>query len=232
MNTPRVSAIMPLRGLHRSTYALQAIRSFTEQTYENKELIILDEKEDPTFMFYRPEKGTRNIQYFRWDRPPLSIPAKRNVCAEFATGEIIVHWDSDDWSAPTRIEDQVKRLLKSEKQVTGYNAMLFYDVPRKRLFRYRGHIPTYAVGTSLMYFRSWREKNPFPLYKAHDGTPLLIGEDNEFVSRAAKSNQICCADAGTLMVARVHSGNTCPKDMTAHNFLSLDVAQTPVGFPI
>jgi glycosyltransferase involved in cell wall biosynthesis len=51
-----------------------------------------------------------------------SIGAKRNLGCEAARGEIIAHWDDDDYSAPGRLEDQVRRILTSGKAVTGYNS--------------------------------------------------------------------------------------------------------------
>src|SRR5262245_51000937 len=116
---------MPTRG--RREYALQALDSFQGQTYPRKELIILDDSEDPSFNVY----DFSNMWWFSDCSHAIStsriISEKRNACCRMANGEIIIHWDSDDWSAPDRIADQVERLEQSGKSVTGYSEIIFYD---------------------------------------------------------------------------------------------------------
>jgi glycosyltransferase involved in cell wall biosynthesis len=221
-----VTAIMPTRG--RKELAQRALDSFFSQTYPNKELIIFDDDEDPSFPDEREMermKG-RGVLYRRWrGDKPMSIAQKRNHCARMADGRIIIHFDSDDWSAPDRMADQVRRLEESGLQVTGYRSMLFYQVETGRAFRYSSPFSNYAIGTSLCYFRSWWERFHFD-----EALKKAWGEDNAFVDIAKKEKQIICVDAGPLMVARIHEGNTCKKDLHGDNYAPVDVVQLPKGF--
>lgn len=130
------------------------------------------------------------------------IGAKRNFGCERAAGQIIAHWDDDDYSAPGRVEDQVGRLLESGKAVTGYHSMRFTDGIRWWLYSGSKY---YALGTSLCYWRWWWQQNKFQ--------SLHVGEDNQFVASAHSSGELATAEAGTLMHATIHDGNTSPRQM-------------------
>lgn len=131
------------------------------------------------------------------------VGEKRNFGSGQAQGEIIASWDDDDWSAPGRLADQVERLQQSGKAVTGYSSMLFTN--GRQWWKYRG-VANYALGTSLCYRKDWWAHHPF---KAKQ-----IGEDGEFVREANFARQLAVADAGKLMIATIHPGNTSPRRIT------------------
>jgi O-antigen biosynthesis protein len=129
-----------------------------------------------------------------------TIGEKRNVGCGFATGEVICHWDDDDWSEPKRLEDQITRLVVTNAAVTGYHSMRFTD--GSKWWKYEGQ-KVYALGTSLCYRKAWWERHQFPAKN--------VGEDNAFVSLASAENQLVSADAGAMMWASIHVGNTSPR---------------------
>jgi glycosyltransferase involved in cell wall biosynthesis len=65
-----------------------------------------------------------------------TIGAKRNIGVEAATGEVVAHFDDDDWSAPGRLEEQVRRLVSSGASVSGFRSMKFTD--GLRWWKYEG----------------------------------------------------------------------------------------------
>lgn len=198
----RVTAIMPTRG--RREWAAQALRSFFSQSHSDKQIIIADDDDDPSFdPFPKDPDGLDRINYLRIGHR-RSIPLKRNLCCELASSDIIMHWDSDDWSARHRMADQAVRLENSGLAVGGYYSMLFWDHQSRLGYRYRG-AANYAVGTSLAYRRDWWEGHRFP-------ENIQLGEDNEFVRIARNHGQIHSADSGALMVARIHADNSCAKN--------------------
>ena len=132
------------------------------------------------------------------------IGEKRNFGCERARGELIAHWDDDDYSAPLRLDDQVERLLSSGKSVTGYCSMRFCHGSSGRWWLYQGKA-SYALGTSLVYKRDWWLRNKF---KA-----VQIGEDNSFIDQANAAGEFVSAPANGLMYATLHDGNTSPKLM-------------------
>ena len=126
------------------------------------------------------------------------VGQKRNFACSRARGEVIAHWDDDDWSEPGRLADQIERL--DGHQVSGYSAMRFTD--GSEWFDYFGPI-SYALGTSLCYRRSWWEAHPFE--------PLNVGEDNHFVNAAHSAGALVSVPARGLMYATTHAGNTSPR---------------------
>jgi glycosyltransferase involved in cell wall biosynthesis len=134
----------------------------------------------------------------------------RNAGCRESRGDLIAHWDDDDYSDAERLRDQVRRIVEHGKSVTGYRSMRFTDGARWWL--YRGG-PEYALGTSLCYRRDWWAKNPFP--------SVMVGEDNEFVKRARASSAIVSSDAGDLMYATIHPSNTSPRNIKGNNWKCL-----------
>ena len=132
-----------------------------------------------------------------------TVGEKRNFGAGLSRGEVIIHWDDDDYSAPGRLADQLDRLVQSGKAVTGYSSMYFTD--GARWWIYEG-IGNFAVGTSLCYRKDWWQDHPFP--------EKQVGEDTDFVSAAKRYDQLVSAPAGDLMVASVHASNTSPRQLT------------------
>src|SRR5262249_61234848 len=57
-----------------------------------------------------------------------SIGAKRNLACEMAQGEIIAHWDDDDWYAVNRLRYQVMPFIREEADITGLENSFILDV--------------------------------------------------------------------------------------------------------
>lgn len=190
-----VSAIMPTRA--RPQYAAEAVECFLSQTYPDKELVIIDDADDPSFT--EPLiaefliKG--NIQYHRIAKR-LTVGAKRNLACSRASGSVLIHWDSDDHSAPQRIKDQVTRLIESNVALTGYRAMRFYHVETGEWWKFEGHTKQ-ILGTSMCYSRKFWHSHGFP--------DVNVGEDGAVTNRAGR---LATADAGEMMWARTHAGCT------------------------
>lgn len=192
--TPLVTCLCLTRN--RRQWIPKAIESFLAQTYRNKELLILADGERVRDLI----PDNRSIRIIEIEEG-YTIGPKRNFGVLRSLGEIIAHWDDDDYSAPGRLDDQVGRLLSSQVAVTGYRSMRFTDGTSWWL--YRG-AENYSLGTSLCYRRDWALAHQFP--------SLQIGEDNEFGKIAAETGQMISIDAGELMHAAIHTGNTSPKN--------------------
>jgi len=188
---------MPTRNRHG--FAADSLACFLAQDWATKELIILDDDDAPSF-----PNGivAKDVHYHR--QPRATIGAKRNTCCRLAKGEVIVHWDDDDYSAPGRITDQVNRMVHFAAPFTGYNSMLFRD--GEEVYRYKGS-ERYAIGTSFCFRRWLWERTPFDeLGFLPDGT--VVPEDNLFVAKNRAA--LVAVDAGAMMWARIHKGCTSP----------------------
>jgi glycosyltransferase involved in cell wall biosynthesis len=215
-----VAAIMPTRG--RAEYARQALESFLGQTYEKKELLILDDADDPSFPEGIPSGAATRSVYRLVMKDRLSIPQKRNFLLAISSADIFMHFDSDDWSAPCRMAEQVRWMEESGRAVCGFNSVLFYEESSGDVYRYDGS-PGYAIGTTLAYRKSWWVANPFPEDKP-------IGEDNSFVRSARSAKQLCTVPGAGLIVARAHSDNTSRKNLLGTSYTRIDRGALPPAF--
>ena len=98
---PLVTAIMPTR--QRPEFALQAVGYFLAQDYPNKELVVL---EDGAASLPGRLPDDPRIRYIAADKA-RSIGSLRNEACRLARGDIVAHWDDDDWHGPERLTRQV-----------------------------------------------------------------------------------------------------------------------------
>lgn len=188
---------------NRRSFLPRAIQCFQEQTYPNRELLILSDGVDVRDLVPEDER-IRLVAITEGSE----IGAKRNFGCEQANGEIIAHWDDDDHSAPGRLADQVQRMLTTGLSVTGYHSMRFKD--GAEWWQYVGATTMFSLGTALMYRKEWWQSHPF--------RALQVGEDNDFVHQAVGARALIAVDAGDLMWASIHQGNTSPKQMSGSNW--------------
>jgi glycosyltransferase involved in cell wall biosynthesis len=189
-----VTCIMPTRD--RRPFVPLAIACFLAQDYPHRELLVLDDGDRPVADFVPSDP---RIRYERVEKA-LVLGAKRNLACRLAEGDLIAHWDDDDWSAPQRLSSEVAALQRSGADVVGLDELLFVDLLGDRAWRYlypKGSRPWVAGGT-MCYRRSFWEAHPF--------SEISVGEDSRFVwTRGAR---VTALDDVTLYAATVHSGNT------------------------
>jgi glycosyltransferase involved in cell wall biosynthesis len=170
------------------------ISNFQSQTYLTRELVIFNDHDlEPVSDLIPQDVSIREVIL-----PKSTIGAKRALAIPHCLGDIVIHWDDDDFHSPDRMGDQVTRLLSSGKQVTGYHSFKAQD-RAGNLWVYEGQ-PTFACGSSLCYFKSWALSHPF------DG--VQIGEDNLFCATANRFNQLSASHGGDFLIAGIHPGNT------------------------
>jgi hypothetical protein len=204
---PKVSGILPVGCGDR--YFQVAMSAFLAQTYEGElELVVVDNSDKPIEDLLPDDD---RIKYFRSDRLPVG--ALRNAGTSYATGDICITIDEDDYSHPDRVAHQVGRLLTTGKSVTGFHALYYYDTSNGQTYKYwyelppRNHIP-YACGSSQCYTKAWWDKHKFPT------TGI---EDYAFQLEAMQHNQLDSTDAGQLLIVRAHSDSVCfPTQLGVH----------------
>ena len=88
------------------------------------------------------------IKYINLDEPQ-TIGNKRNIAIGASKGEVIIHWDDDDWFASNRLLLQVHYLTKDEHEINGLSKIIFLDIDQNRswLYEYKmTHKPWLAGG--------------------------------------------------------------------------------------
>jgi glycosyltransferase involved in cell wall biosynthesis len=185
---------------NRRSFVPQAIRCFLRQDYPHTELLIVDDGSDSIGDLLPQDE---RIRYLR-QSARMRIGAKRNYACEAARGEIIVHWDDDDWYPPHRITTQVTEMLAREADISGTSRIFYYDALADHAweYRYRMRNGSWVGGNTLAYRKSFWARNRFP--------DVQIGEDSRFLwSRSSKT--VCDLAQPELCVASVHAGNTSRK---------------------
>lgn len=230
---PIVSCIMPTRN--RREFIPGAVRSWLAQDYppELLQLIVIDNSDQPIGDLL-PMEDLRISHYWGGHRMPVGF--MRNLACSYADGDLICHWDDDDWYAPNRVSQQVTILSQladpedSEDdpyyQAVGFDNVLFARDFDQKAWRYSrmgeqleiapgAAVPSrYVVGVSLMYRREWWERHRFPSVEVMGGIimPQMEGEDNRFIQQLGTRLVVCRPISGTdTIVARIHETNTCPK---------------------
>jgi hypothetical protein len=199
VSSPLVSCLMPTAN--RRKLVPQAIRHFLRQDYPNRELIILDDGNDNISDLIPNDE---RIRYTRLAQR-ISMGAKHNMACEIARGEVIVHWDDDDWNAERRISCQIKDLLQSPQDtLCGLSRIWYYDPRSDRAWEYlypNGGRP-WVLGATFCYFKKFWERNRFP--------DMNEGADTIFVWNLQNANVVAHRDH-TFYVGTMHAHNTSPK---------------------
>lgn len=215
-NMKRVLCTLLTAG--RPEMTARAIRCFHQQTYPEKRLYILDSGAEPLSneaLCFGHARGRLE--------PGKPLGELRNLAVAMSSPnaldcEIIAHWDSDDWSHPERLSEQVALLESTGAAAVGYNEMLFWDsaiLPNATIRQAAAWVYTQAndrlvLGTSLCYWRKTWEKLPFP--------EIQTGEDTVWLHRikahgVSSLTEDLLTAADPRMIASIHGSNTCSQIM-------------------
>ncbi len=202
MTTPKVACICLTADRHEMTN--RAVQCFLSQTYHPSVMIIYDTGKK-RYLLERLS-SSRIVLVYDGPEQARTIGAMRNIANSLAgpTADVFAHWDSDDWSHPNRLTDQVALLTSSGMQACGYREMLFWRYPEAWIYRHASG--KFCIGTSLMYWRSTWTQKPFQETSA--------GEDFHFQRNMKTAAKTCfCLSRATqkaepLMIAQLHGGNT------------------------
>jgi glycosyltransferase involved in cell wall biosynthesis len=184
-----VSCIMPT--CNRQGLIPVALKCFLSQDWPDKELVVVDDGAAGVGGLVK-QLVPEAVYIYLAEKQVIGV--KRNLACDAAGGEVICHFDDDDWSAAGRVRDQVMRLLESGKQMAGYHSVTYWN--GVRAYRYASPVPDYAVGATMCYRRSFWHAHRFP---AKD-----YAEDNDLVYKARDEGQLIAVDARQMMIVRSH----------------------------
>jgi glycosyltransferase involved in cell wall biosynthesis len=197
---PLISCIMPT--YNRRSFVALALRAFESQDYPSKELIVVDDGTDPVGDLVAEVPAVRYVQL----PARASIGEKRNhACAE-ARGDIIAHWDDDDWYGPDRLSRQIAPLLAGEADLTGLENSCVLELPAGRFWRplpdlHRRMFVGDVHGGTLVYWKRLRDEGlRYP--------PSNIAEDAALIQAAVRRGKrlIRVPNDGLFVYVR-HGGN-------------------------
>jgi len=206
-----VSCIVPTHN--RRKWLPESIRCFLRQHHAERELIIVDDGSDEVRdLVPRDER----IRYIRL-ATRQTIGAKRNLACREARGQIILHWDDDDWMADWRVSYQARRLEESGAEICGLDRLDYYEPETGKAweYRYSAHGRPWVAGNTLCYRRRFWESHPFQ--------EIDVAEDARFVWQA-RPEQVLRLEDKRFLVAMVHAANASPKVTAGSCWRPLDAA--------
>jgi glycosyltransferase involved in cell wall biosynthesis len=196
-----------------------AIRSYAEQTYPSRELVIVTDGEEWFRSALERYVGLTGIPGVRIVYPGaagLTLGALRNASIRAARGEYICQWDDDDYSHPERLQTQLQHMLALNAGASFLTDHLQFIEPERVLSwidwtgegEYDG-VARLAPGT-LMMRRDLRFRYP------ESGPSARKGEDCAFMEAVYSALPVAALNgAGYLYLYRYHGRNTFSRE---HHF--------------
>ena len=198
---------------------------FQNQDYGKVELLIYDDTKHPSKFFLDLPK----VRYYHSEQR-LSIGEKRNFLAHEASGDIIAHFDDDDFYMPNYISYMIKKL--GDRPIVKLSSWFIYGVTQKA-FAYwdtgsigalhlivqsdqplqpvraseplDSHLKGY--GFSYVYRKPIVDEVPFP--------DQYHGEDYVWIKKIEERNSIkLVADTEGVVIHIIHKSNIIKKQKT------------------
>ncbi len=188
-----VTCVMPTRD--RPAFVRQSIWYFLRQDYGARELLILDDGHETVANLVPRDPRIRYVRLAK----PTSVPAKHNLGCELAAGQLIAHWDDDDWIAPHRLSAQVGALTEKPYDVCVIGDVIHYRLREGQALRLR--TPDLFGGTLVYRKEAWRA-HPFATDSHDEVRAFIDGFDSAKVTD--------CRGAAAY-VAVAHPGVSSPR---------------------
>ena len=208
MTPPLVSCVMPTAD--RRAFASQAIWYFLRQDYGRRELIALDDGDERVEELVPDDD---RIRYVRLDRR-LPLGEKLNLGCDLARGELIAHWDDDDWIGPERLSRQVQVLADGAADACGLGELLTYRLETGEAWLARSEL---VAPETLVYRKDLWRVHPFPEHNGPSNSEML----NALAPK--RLHRFDDGEAG-FYVALIHAGNAGRRVLPAADWTSAPLA--------
>ncbi|MGI8855828.1 MAG: glycosyltransferase [Thermomicrobiales bacterium] len=212
--SPSVSCLMITH--ERLPLVEQAIRCYGDQTYPNRELVIVTT--GGTYFRralerYIEREHIPDVRITQCEDADATLGRLRNISLDAATGDVVCQWDDDDLYHPTRLAVQLDRMLEDDARACFLTDHLQFLEETRRLgwtdWTFEGAIEgvdTLLPGT-LMMFKDGRFRYP------ETGQFSGRGEDTALLDDLHRAVRITgLSEKGYLYVYRHHGRNTFSRE--------------------
>ncbi|MEI8287755.1 MAG: glycosyltransferase, partial [Actinomycetes bacterium] len=200
---PLISCLMVTAN--RADIARVAIECFSEQTWSNKELVIIDDGEEDYSDMIASFDCADRVRYIKLQpaNPRLSLGELRNLSIDEAHGEWCVQWDDDEWYHPERLAIQLDAAVSADVGASALKWTLMHVKDNSDLsLTFRGDSGIATPGTLM--FRKGDVRYPH----------LARNEDGIFLREVKDSHGLVVLDENYshLFIRVFHGSNTWEKD--------------------
>ncbi|WP_185837878.1 glycosyltransferase family 2 protein, partial [Vibrio cholerae] len=133
-SAPKVSVIMPV--YNTELYVERAMISLMEQTLDDVQFIIIDDGSKDNSLSIIKEVitryPTRKDQITLLSRENRGVAATRAQGMELATGDYVIHLDSDDWAERNWLEAMYSKAIEDNADVVVCDYYLAYNHGNKK----------------------------------------------------------------------------------------------------
>ena len=222
MDQPLVSIIIP--AYNSEKYLAEAISSALDQTWPNKELIIVDDGSTDGTLEIARKFESETVRVFYQDNKGAS--GARNKGLQEARGQFIQFLDGDDLLSPDKIALQMAALLQSQGKIAACGTVHFMDgtpheqgtpTPNEDDFLFSDDDPAHFLINSLGGFKeiapiiavhAWLTPRTIIDKAGKWNEELTIDDDGEFFSRVILSSTGIIKTGGTSYYRKFDDRNS------------------------
>ena len=140
----KVSVIVPIYNVQ--VYLCQCIDSILAQTFDDIELILVDDGSEDESGIICDEYGKDYPEIIVVHQKNSGIPAARKVGIDYAQGDYILFIDADDWVEPNHIQSLV---MMAEREIADIVISGFFiEYPRKKVKC--PNVPVSSIGNEIV----------------------------------------------------------------------------------
>lgn len=198
LSTPLISGLCVTRGkphmLHR------AITCFEEQTYPNKQLVVVYEDDDcKTQAYLKSRSWSAEYKLLQIQVLPVkkTLGELRNLSVSSADGEYVCQWDDDDWYDSDRMSVQMEHIRESGLPACILSRWVVFDSVSQKAYISNRRL----WEGSILCRKDIMQQKPYP--------ELSIGEDTAVIDYLAQHKLLAIIeDMPELYIYIYHGGNT------------------------
>lgn len=211
LELPKITCLL-VTANGRIEYFSRSFACYLNQTYPNRELLIVNEGPKSYQEDIKRVVGDHpNVRFVFLDNQYYTLGALRNISISLADGDLFVQWDDDDFNMPDRLMVQYSYLAKHpDARVCYLTDQLHYYFPTQELFWENwemflsGNIQEFSLipGTLMAY------KSGFDVRYPSSGIHARAGEDSVLAHQLCEQGKvILLRHKGYLHVYSYHGKN-------------------------
>ena len=129
---PKISLIIPVYNVEK--YIHKTIDSVLRQTFKDYEVIMINDGSTDNSLSALKEYASKYKNFVLIDHCNIGASRARNMGIKAAKGEYVAFLDSDDFLAPTFLEELYNSATKNDAEISCCNYYLYYDKICKKFY--------------------------------------------------------------------------------------------------